>query len=112
MKASLRKGKKCSSACSTDNDTVKECEDICSTRRYNFTCKISGKEHCLHPDLVCDGHPVCDDGSDEQLTPDCIQKLLRINLIDEAATQRCTSVMYSSKYSLAQIPNNVLLKYI
>lgn len=99
---SVKKGSKCYSACSTDNDTVEGCEDICSTENYNFTCKISGRDHCLHPNLVCDGHPVCDDGSDEKLSPNCIEKLVILKLIDEAATQRCTSVMYSSKYSFAQ----------
>ena len=45
---SVIKGTKCSAACSTDNDTVEGCIDKCGTGKY-FTCKISGKEHCLYP---------------------------------------------------------------
>ena len=59
----------------------------CTDKSYNFTCNISGEEHCLHPDLVCDGHSVCDGGEDE-LLENCAGRF------DEAATMTCRSIMY------------------
>ena len=59
----------------------------CTDKSYNFTCNIRGEEHCLHPELVCDGHSVCDGGEDE-LLENCAGRF------DEAATMTCRSIMY------------------
>ena len=43
-----------------------DCE-ACTHPDYNFTCKKDGLYVCLHQDLICDGHPQCEDAADEQL---------------------------------------------
>ena len=56
---------------------------------------------CLHPDLVCDSHPHCDQAEDERITDRaCYDKLLRKGRIREDATVLCMSKMYKSKYYL------------
>jgi len=62
----VQKGWECKSVCSPDKLASQDCQDSCTTASYDFTCKISGKDHCLHPHLVCDGHALCDRGEDEQ----------------------------------------------
>ena len=64
----------------------------CTNKSY-FHCKIDGEEHCLHPELECDGHSVCDEDKDEQL-PWCYDKLVKLVNIDEAATMVCKSIQY------------------
>ena len=59
------------------------CQDSCLTRGYNcsacthpdfkFQCEVNGTSKCLHPDLVCDGHAMCDNAEDEELTSECIE---------------------------------------
>ena len=91
------KGTECKSKCSPGKVASQGCEDSCSGV-HNFTCNISGKEHCISDSLLCDGHPACDDGVDEKL-PECLEQFVEKKIIDNAATQKCTSVMYSSKYN-------------
>ena len=43
--------------------------DACSNKKY-FHCKRKNESVCLHPDLKCDGHQHCDDGSDENNVAD------------------------------------------
>ena len=109
-----KRGTECDSLCSnatawlSQNIADKElvdphnCQDSCAepgygcqacTNKSYFHCKINGEEHCLHPELVCDGHSVCDEGEDEQL-PGCYDKLVRLGNIDEAATMVCKSIQY------------------
>ena len=77
------------------------CQDSCSEPGYGcractntsyFRCNISGEPHCIHPELVCDGQKTCDMGEDEELTTECIDKLVRLGDIDEAATKPCKSI--------------------
>ena len=42
-----------------------------------FQCPINDTPHCIHPELVCDGHAACDNSEDEVLTLECIEKLAR-----------------------------------
>ena len=101
----------CSNASASKNSAYKHymihidhhhCQDSCAepgygcqacTNKSYFHCKINGEEHCLHPELECDGHSVCDEGEDEQL-PGCYDKLVRLGNIDEAATMVCKSIQY------------------
>ena len=91
----VRKGTECKSKCLSSKITSQGCEDSCSGI-HNFTCNIFGKEHCISDSLICDGHPACDDGLDEKL-PECLEQLVKKKIIDDAATQKCISVMYRSK---------------
>ena len=56
--------------------------------------------HCIHHDLVCDGHPACDEAEDEELDEECVKKLMKMKIIDDAATYKCKSRMYSSEYNI------------
>ena len=62
----------------------------CSNHNY-FNC--SGSNFCIHPSLVCDGHPQCQDGEDEQMDI-CRTSYEEKNLISKYATFRCQSIMY------------------
>ena len=77
------------------------CQDSCSEPGYGcqactntsyILCNINGEPHCIHPKLVCDGQKTCDMGEDEELTTECIDKLVRLGDIDEAATLLCKSI--------------------
>ena len=48
---------------------------------------------------MCDGVRACDMGEDEELTTDCIAKLVRLGDIDEAATLLCKSIQDPGKSS-------------
>ena len=49
---------------------------------------------------MCDGHPACDEAEDEQLDEECVKKLMKMKIIDDAATYKCKSRMYSSEYNI------------
>ena len=89
-------GYRCEFECTPAKLAIQPCQDSC-TGQYNYTCSVSGNLHCLHPALVCDGHPHCDQGEDEELSAECIQKLVKLNTISNAATQKCKSIKYKSK---------------
>ena len=108
----VQQGALCESLCSNasvwlsysieDNVDPHNCQDSCAepgygcqacTNKSYFHCKINGEEHCLHPELECDGHSVCDEAKDEQL-PGCYDKLVKLGNIDEAATMVCKSIQY------------------
>ena len=83
-----------------------QCQDSCAEKEDNCQacsnpnyprCSINNILHCIHPDLVCDGHAACDDAKDEELTFKCIDKLTKSNAIKPEATVICTSKMYEDK---------------
>ena len=72
--------------------------EACTDPSY-FPCVRNNVSVCLHPDLVCDSHPHCDQAEDEDITDYfCYDKLLRKGRIREDATIQCKSKMYPSKY--------------
>ena len=87
----VQKGWECKSVCSPDNLGSQDCQDSCTTARYNFTCKISGKEHCLHPHLVCDGHTLCDHGEDEQ----CMNNILQLRIVHNTASKNSIGIIFT-----------------
>ena len=107
---SVSRGTKCNTKCHPGKVTTQGCIDSCSGI-HNFTCNISGVEHCISDSLLCDGHPACDSAEDEDLEK-CYEKLVKRKIIDDAATFYCQSSMYKSKYNSSQISNYVLLKQI
>ena len=62
-----------------------------------FQCPIHKILHYIHPELICDGHAVCDNSEDEVLTHECITKLTKLKAIKPTATKVCTSKMYADK---------------
>ena len=64
----------------------------CSNPTY-FLCPKSGE--CVHPDLVCDGHPQCKDGEDESLEL-CHKKYIANKIVKPYASFRCPSVFYEN----------------
>ncbi len=73
----------------------------CTNSSY-FPCQ-SGQ--CVHPDLVCDGHPQCTEGEDEELSM-CKNKFLKIKIIQPLATFRCQSLFYQNMFIFATPRNN------
>ena len=72
--------------------------EACTNLDY-FHCVRNNVSVCLHPDLVCDSHPHCDQAEDERITDRaCYDKLLRKGRIREDATVQCMSKMYKSRY--------------
>ena len=57
--------------------------EACTHPEY-FHCSRHNKSVCLHPQLVCDSHPHCDQAEDEELTTGCYDRLLTRGRIREA----------------------------
>ena len=65
----------------------------CSNSSY-FPCFKSG--HCIPPELVCDGHPQCPNGEDENLDlKNCHDKYIEKHIVEPYASYRCKSPFYS-----------------
>ena len=63
----------CQDSCQTPD---RHCE-ACSNEKYP-RCLRNNVTVCFHPDLWCDGHPVCDGAEDEPIrNVTCYQKLLK-----------------------------------
>ena len=75
----------------------------CTNSSY-FLCR-SG--HCLHPDLVCDGHPQCPGGEDEDLSK-CYDKYIRKKIIQPLATYKCQSLLFENMLIFATPRNNIV----
>ena len=70
---------------------------ISCTHKDYFNCTKSGV--CVHKDLLCDGHPACEHGEDEQVE-DCRNKWVEQDVVKKSATRKCSSKMYPSEYIL------------
>ena len=80
----------------------------CTNPQY-FNCTRDNITVCLHPQLVCDSHPHCDNGEDEDATlSDCYNKLLGKGRILEEATVLCWSKMYPNIQTVATACNGVV----
>ena len=69
----------------------------CTNEEY-FLCKKSGV--CIHPTLLCDGHPQCQFGEDEAIDI-CLDIWVRYNTISAFATLQCSSKNYPGMPTLA-----------
>ena len=72
----------------------------CTHPDYSFQCKVNDLLHCLHPQLVCDGHPQCDDAEDEKIEK-CRQQHIKKNRIKKYASFLCKSKMYPSMFFIS-----------
>ena len=79
----------CQSSCSSPDPDCLAC-----TNPDYFQCPQSDK--CLHPGLVCDGHPQCPGGEDEDLDK-CYKDYVKNHIIDTYALYRCTSLFYEKQ---------------
>ena len=86
------KREQCHNSCSNKTENCEAC-----TNPEYFHCTINKTPHCIHPELVCDGHAACDNAEDEELTPECIEKLIKLKTIKPEATKVCVSKMYADK---------------
>ena len=92
----------CQSSCANSSIGL-DCV-ACSNSSY-FSCFKSG--HCIHPELVCDGHPQCPNGEDENLDLDnCHKKYIENNIVDPYASFRCNSTFYGGMEIYATPCNN------
>ena len=88
------------------------CQDSCSkpgpdcmacTNQDYFPCPKSGQ--CVHPDLVCDGHPQCSEGEDEELDM-CHQIYIRKKILEPYASYKCRSKNYPTNMYIYATPRN------
>ena len=79
----------CQSSCSSPGPDCVAC-----TNPDYFICTKSGQ--CVHPDLVCDGHPQCPGGEDEDLEK-CYTDYVNNLIIEPFASYRCTSMLYEQQ---------------
>ena len=63
------------------------------TRKEYFLCEQSNM--CIHEDLVCDGHPQCQNEEDEDFNR-CKEKWTENEVFSQHATVRCRSKIYPS----------------
>ena len=89
----------CWSSCSEPGEGCQAC-----TNPDYFICPTSGV--CIHPELLCDGHPQCQHAEDEDLDR-CREKYVYNKIIEEFATVRCKSLMYTQMTTLATACNGV-----
>ena len=92
----------CQSSCSSPGP---DCE-ACTNTDY-FRCTDGAT--CLHPDLLCDGHQHCQDGSDEDFDF-CYfksQLYLKKNIVEEFATLVCHSKMYPLIFTVATVCDGI-----
>ena len=76
----------CQSSCSVPGPDCLAC-----TNTSYFICTKS--DQCLHPDLLCDGHPQCPGGEDEDLDM-CYPRYVELGIIQPYARSRCRSPLY------------------
>ena len=89
----------CQTSCSVPGP---DCQ-ACSNSSY-FLCPKSGQ--CVHPDLVCDGHPQCVEGEDEDLSM-CYEEFIKLKIIQPLAQFRCQSPLYEKMFIYATPRNNI-----
>ena len=83
----------CQSSCSNYSRTINGLDCVACTNPEYFNCTSS--DTCLHPSLVCDGHPQCQGGEDENLDK-CLDKYIKNKIIQAYSSLRCTSEFYEN----------------
>ena len=69
----------------------------CSNSSYVRCARPGQPDLCISPELVCDGHPQCPGGEDENLDlENCHQKYIENHIIEPYASFRCKSRFYST----------------
>ena len=83
----------------------------CSNKNY-FRCTKNNIPICIHPDLVCNHHPDCDNAEDEDFHlkwfnmkdgNNCYDELIRKNLVPQYATLKCLSKIHPNMHTIATV---------
>ena len=88
----------CQASCSKPGPDCLAC-----TNQDYFSCSKSSQ--CVHPDLVCDGHPQCSEGEDEELSM-CHHIYIKHQILEPYASYRCRSKTYPSTMFIYATPRN------
>ena len=87
-----------------ESDDPHRCQHSCSnpevgcsscTNKEYFHCPLSGL--CLHPDLLCDGHPQCPFSEDETIDI-CFERWVASNFVSSFASLKCSSERKIPRY--------------
>ena len=76
----------------------------CTNETY-FHCNDE-KHHCVHPDLVCDGHPKCPNSEDENFDM-CKEKYFSDKRVNKFATIKCKCKIYPQIFTIATACNGI-----
>ena len=82
--------------------------EACTNMETHFICEESGA--CVHRDLVCDGHPQCEYGEDEDLEL-CKQRWLQTGVVEPYASFTCQSLMYPGMKTVVTACNGIVECY-
>ena len=77
----------------------------CTNPDY-FKCTKDSQSVCIHPKLVCNHHPDCDNVEDEQLD-NCYDIYVKNGLVDEFATLKCASKLYPNMETVATVCDGI-----
>ena len=80
----------CQNSCTFPNPDCIAC-----TNPNYFNCTEGGSGFCLHPELVCDGHPQCPGGEDENLKL-CYPNHIKNRIMEPYASYKCKSIFYEN----------------
>ena len=94
----------CKSSCSDSSRSLGLQCKACTNSEY-FNC--TSEKICLHPQLVCDGHPQCAGGEDENLEK-CRSEYVRNHVIGREASYKCTSKFYDNMMIYATPCNKII----
>lgn len=90
----------CQRSCSKPGADCRAC-----TNPDYFQCEKSGQ--CVHPELVCDGHPQCQEGEDENLEK-CHKDYIKKQIIYPYSSYKCTSLFYKNMEIYATPCNGIV----
>ena len=101
----------------TDSDywDPHKCTDSCKepgygclacTNPHYFQCTKNHQKVCIHPKLVCNHHPDCDNAQDEQFDA-CYNEYLKRGLIEEFAILKCPSKIYPNMETVATVCDDI-----
>ena len=79
--------------------------EACSNENY-FHCNSSEVHHCIHPELVCDGHPQCPNFEDENFEM-CKGKYFESGSVNKFATVKCPCKMYPQIFTIGTACNGI-----
>ena len=94
---------RCQDSCSQPGPGCKAC-----TNPGYFICEQS--QVCIHPALVCDGHPQCEFGEDEDQEL-CSQRWVDAGVVEPYASFTCQSLMYPGMVTVATACNGIVECY-
>ena len=89
----------CWSSCACPGPECKAC-----TNPDYFQCHQSGQ--CIHPSLLCDGHPQCTNAEDENYDT-CRKEYLRNHIVTHYGSLKCASAMYPQMTTVATACNGI-----